>query len=135
MTSEEAIENLKLEEISIIGKDGFPNYNLINAHIISIEALQENSKLKAEIEQLKAELEQSAILPCKVGDIVYKANKASGAVRKHKIIKIDYELNGGETICQIWFENYDFCFARNFGKTIFLTQEEAERHLKGKVEE
>ena len=59
MTSEEAIENLKSEEISIIGKDGFPNYNLINAHIIAIEALQENTKLKAEIEQLKAELEQS----------------------------------------------------------------------------
>ena len=53
MTNEEAIENLKLEEIPRIGKDGFENDNLINAHIIAINALEENTKLKAEIEQLK----------------------------------------------------------------------------------
>ena len=133
MTNEEAIVEFK-QRLSIKDyKEQIPEY--YSAMELAISALEENSKLKAEIEQLKAELEQSAILPCKVGDIVYKANKASGAVRKHKIIKIDYELNGGETICQIWFENYNFCFARNFGKTIFHAREEAERHLKGKVEE
>ena len=49
--------------------------------------------------------------------------------------RTDYELNGGGTICQIWFENYNFCFAHHFGKTIFLTREEAEEALKGKAEE
>ena len=40
-----------------------------------IESLKENLKLKAENEQLKAELEQSVKLPCKVGDVVYIVGK------------------------------------------------------------
>lgn len=115
MTNEEMIEKLESDGLSSVSDMDFIT-----------EALQDNTKLKAENEQLKSELERSIKLPCKVGDIIYKANKASETVRKHKVIKIDYELNDVGFTCQIWFENYNFCFAHHFGKTIFLTREEAE---------
>jgi hypothetical protein len=42
---------------------------------LAIRALEENDKLKDEINQLKVELEQSVKLPCKVGDYVFIAGK------------------------------------------------------------
>ena len=52
MTNKEAIELLNKEKIPMI-LDGKPNEHLAVAHIKAIEALEENTKLKAENEQLK----------------------------------------------------------------------------------
>lgn len=110
-----------------------------------MEKCQEVNKLKAEsltgleMAQIYATLnhykkleEQGRLieLPCKVGDTVYKVNKASRKVAEHNVIKIEYESNDNKGFCcQIWFENYDFCFVHHFGKTVFLTREEAEKVL------
>lgn len=61
-------------------------------------------------------------LPCKVGDTVYKVNKASRKVTQHKVREIEDE--------QVVFENYDYRSFNCFGKTLFLTKEEAEAKLK-----
>ena len=55
MTNEEAIELLIQEKIPMI-LDGKPNEYLAVAHIKAIEALEENTKLQAEIEQLNWKL-------------------------------------------------------------------------------
>ena len=70
-------------------------------------------------------------LPCKVGDTVWKVNKASKKITSHKVIKFEIEKSdkNGFTM-QIWFDNYNFCFYSHFGKTVFLTQSEAEQKLK-----
>ena len=62
------------------------------------------------------------ILPCKVGDTVYKVNKASRKVTQHKVREVEDE--------QVVFENYDYCSFNRFGKTVFLTKSEAEAKLK-----
>ena len=70
-------------------------------------------------------------LPCKVGDIVYKVNKASKKISKHRVLKIEIEkMEGTDFTTQIWFENYDFTFAHRFGEVIFFTRAEAEAKLK-----
>lgn len=70
-------------------------------------------------------------LPCKVGDIVYKVNKASKKISKHRVLKIEIEkMEGTDFTTQIWFENYDFTFSHRFGEVIFFTREEAEAKLK-----
>ena len=61
-------------------------------------------------------------LPCKVGDTVYKVNKASRKVTQHKVREVEDE--------QVVFENYDYCSFNRFGKTVFLTKSEAEEKLK-----
>lgn len=52
MTNEVAIKLLNQEKIPMI-LDGKPNEHLAVAHIKAIEALEENTKLKAENERLK----------------------------------------------------------------------------------
>lgn len=70
-------------------------------------------------------------LPCKVGDTVYKVNKASKKVSQHKVIKFEIDKTDATAYTmQIIFENYDFCFFHHFGETIFLTKSEAEAKLK-----
>lgn len=69
-------------------------------------------------------------LPCKVGDTVYKINKASKKISKHKVLKIETEMMETFFTTKIWFENYDFTFAHRFGEVIFFTREEAEAKLK-----
>lgn len=61
-------------------------------------------------------------LPCKVGDTVYKVDKASRKVTQHKVREVEDE--------QVVFENYDYRSFNCFGKTLFLTREEAEAKLK-----
>ena len=52
MTNEEAIELLNQEKIPML-LDGKLNEHLLVAHIKAINSIQENTKLKAEIERLK----------------------------------------------------------------------------------
>lgn len=61
-------------------------------------------------------------LPCKVGDTVYKVDRVSEKIKQHKVIGFGDE--------QVAFDNYKYCFLSLFGKTVFLTKEEAEAELK-----
>ena len=108
---------------------------------IAISALEENDKLKAEIEQLKSELEQSIKLPCKVGDVVYRVN---GKIIPMTIESVLIKNRNGNILMRIdCIENEfkgEFSYIsdniqNDIGKRVFLTREEAEQHLKGKVEE
>lgn len=87
------------------------------------------------IEKLNAyeNLEEQGLLvrlPCKVGDTIYKVNKASKKISEHKILKFEIDISDIDSFTmQIWFENYDFSFWHYFGKTVFLTREEAEKKL------
>ena len=71
------------------------------------------------------------ILPCNVGDTVYKVNKASKKVSQHKVIKFEIDKEDATSYTmQIFFENFDFCFLHHFGETVFLTKSESEAKLK-----
>ncbi|MFR7913858.1 hypothetical protein [Eubacterium ramulus] len=71
------------------------------------------------------------ILPCKMGDIVYKVNKASKKVSQHRVIEFEIDKAYATSYTmQIFFENFDSCFLHHFGETLFLTKSEAEAKLK-----
>ncbi len=63
-------------------------------------------------------------LPCKVGDWVYVI-KENGNIDPHKIVTVEISEDGA------YFKS-SYCFGRlkDFGKTIFLSQAEAEEALK-----
>lgn len=60
-------------------------------------------------------------LPCKVGDTVYKVDKVREKIKQYKVIHFETD--------RVDFDNYDSCFLSHFGKTVFLTKEEAEAEL------
>ena len=62
------------------------------------------------------------VLPCKVGELVWTANNRCG-VCSHKIWRIERN-NDGDFACSLLM--FPFC---DFGKTVFLTREEAEAAL------
>ena len=86
------------------------------------------------------------VLPCKVGDTVYEL-KANGRIVKGIVQSIHQNLVGNEQgrwIVTSWFDNYYadskkagfecgshlYSPFEDFGKTVFLTKEEAEKALK-----
>lgn len=92
-----------------------------------IKEYWEHKQVAEYLRKLKAyeDLEEQGrlvVLPCKVGDTVYKVNKASRKVTQHKVREIEDE--------QVVFENYDYRSFNCFGKTLFLTKSEAEAKLK-----
>ncbi len=79
------------------------------------------------------------VLPCKVGDMVYMI-MPSGGIRSLTIEGIDIEV-GEETkiTCMATYElEGKTCYAQiqyyKFGKTVFLTKEEAEHKQEGDAE-
>ena len=104
-----------------------------------------NIKLKAEIEQLKSELERSVKLPCKVGQVVYEIKSKFTKCTEHDCERDDYSCQGCECLeCDSKKECYIrdikfysaeniLTFERHFGKTIFLTREEAEQSLQATI--
>ena len=87
-------------------------------------------------------------LPCKIGDTVYEL-KANGRIVKGIVQSIHQNLVGNEQgrwIVTSWFDNYYadskkavfecgshlYSPFEDFGKTVFLTKEEAEKALKEK---
>lgn len=68
-------------------------------------------------------------LPCKVGDTVWEYNYFG--LRKYKVTRIGFDRSG-----YLYFDcdcgiTYGFrCFIKDFGKTVFITKEEAKAKLK-----
>lgn len=92
-----------------------------------VKCAQEHEQLAEWLTQLKEyqQLEEQGRLvklPCKVGDTVYKIDRVSGKIKQHKVIHFEIE--------RVDFDNYDYCFLHHFGKTVFLSEEEAEAKLK-----
>ena len=76
------------------------------------------------------------VLPCKVGDTVYTLNRVLGTDNAvhDRICARKIKGYGGNAINKVWLmasgNSYDFSiFPSEFGKTSFLTREEAEKAL------
>lgn len=78
-------------------------------------------------------------LPCKVGDTVYVNGVLGyGEAEKYKVIRVDYHSTLGTGRNEFYIEalldgkpdNSIGFYDKNFGKTVFLTQSEAEEKLK-----
>jgi len=76
------------------------------------------AELKAENFELKARLEKSIELPCKIGDKVYKIKCELGD--KLSIVECIFDIG-------VWYYNQN-----NFDTMVFLTREEAEKALERK---
>lgn len=101
------------EEMQIIASRGTTYDNLHNIINHLAEKLCEYEDLEEQGRLVK--------LPCKVGDTVYKADKVREKIKQYKVIHFETD--------QVDFDNYDYCFLSHFGKTVFLTREEAEAEL------
>lgn len=134
----EEIEELK-EQIEILEDE---NTNLENNNDdlkYDNEKLEsKNEKLVQENAELKARLEKSVELPCKVGDKVYTTK--CGYIREVKVRTFfigNPSYNRGEasqSVEMVRTTEFDIPF-KNFGKTVFLTREEAEQALKGSADD
>lgn len=76
------------------------------------------------------------VLPCKVGDTVYTNNRVLGAdnAMHDEICTRRIKGYSGNALNEVWLiSNGDYCdlsiFPSEFGKTVFLSREEAERAL------
>lgn len=70
------------------------------------------------------------VLPCKVGDTVYYPVFATDRVLLYKVISIKLNSKGLYVVCENHLSKSQMTHrATQIGKTIFLTQKEAERAL------
>lgn len=76
------------------------------------------------------------VLPCKVGDTVYTNNRVLGAdnAMHDEICTRRIKGYSGNALNKVWLiSNGDYCdlsiFPSEFGKTVFLSREEAEKAL------
>lgn len=82
------------------------------------------------VERLKAyeDLEEQGKLlklPCAVGDMTYHASTVYGRVVDAVVERIEIDSDGFWVITSLGIHSFD-----NFGKSVFLTREEAEAALK-----
>ena len=107
----------------------FKNYDAFYSHMLMVQKLGEYEDLE----------EQDLLfrLPCKVGDTIYRVNTgAKEPVIKMRVLQVIYkQLHKDRIIIRINAMNDndmgESCYLlEDFGKTVFLTQAEAERKLK-----
>ena len=97
-----------------------------------ISAIMSNTKLRNKLKEYK-DLEEKGLLiklPCKVGDIVYSVNTVNSSIYEHEIKNFMITDTGEYTYAQNAKSGYQFKLS-DFGKTVFLTREEAEKALTG----
>jgi hypothetical protein len=71
------------------------------------------------------------ILPCKVGDTIYVI--FDGKIWDGKVYRISYSDYYGKITATAWVKQGISAAFEHFGKTVFLTREEAEAALKGET--
>lgn len=89
------------------------------------------------VELMKADKDgRVVILPCKVGDTIYTNNRVLGAdnAMHDEICTRRIKGYSGNALNKVWLiSNGDYCdlsiFPSEFGKTVFLSREEAEKAL------
>ena len=108
-------------------------FYVANGEHASIENLQYVQKALKKLYEYEKLEEQGLLLklPCKIGDTIYITGMlGSPEIEEWEIIKIDEpyfyaDSKGAE--CSFWM--------KEFGRRIFLTKEEAEKHLRRMEEE
>ena len=99
------------------------------------ELINQNADLQAENAALKARLDKAVELPCKVGDTVYRTvNLVNGMTKVVKGMISDFSRDMFCNKDHIYFKDSPIFYniwldADEFGKTVFLTKEEAEQAL------
>lgn len=91
-------------------------------------ALDLIARQQAEIERLQKDKSEWVHLPCKVGDTIYFDTYRRGenmGVQPHKVAKVEVVVSTERQFGSVGAEIPDW----QFGKTVFLTREEAERAL------
>lgn len=108
-------------------------------HMVDLETLN-NTPISRLVELAEADKDgRLVVLPCKVGDTVYMIehifdidNGVCDEICARKVIG-----HGGNNLNQLWLIGSGgicnaYIFVSEFGKTVFLTREEAERAMEGK---
>ena len=106
-------------------------------HMVDLETLN-NTPISRLVELAEADKDgRCVVLPCKVGDTVYTNNRVLGAdnAMHDEICTRRIKGYGGNALNKMWLiANGDYCdlsiFPSEFGKTVFLTREEAEKALR-----
>ena len=122
---------LEPEEVTALGK-------LFDYALKESKTLTEQLTLLKHIRKL-AEADKDGrvvVLPCKVGDTVYTNNRVLGAdnAMHDEICTRRIKGYSGNALNEVWLiSNGDYCdlsiFPSEFGKTVFLSREEAEKAL------
>lgn len=108
-------------EWSIVGSDYFKAFERLAA---IEDILGDDYDLARLAELAQADRDgRCVVLPCKAGDTVYSAFPLCG-VSSHQIRKIEIDADGSFACSALMIPFSDF------GKTVFLTREEAEAKLK-----
>ena len=117
----EAIETVKLA--------------LAAKHMVDLETLN-NTPISRLVEIAEADKDgRCVVLPCKVGDTIYAITQVFGGDGVyHKITEKKITGIGGNTMNKVWMVNRensleDRFSPSEFGRTVFLTREEAEKAL------
>lgn len=105
-------------------------------HLVALETLN-NTPISRLVELAEADKDgRCVVLPCKVGDTVYTNNRVLGAdnAMHDEICTRRIKGYGGNALNKVWLiANGDYCdlsiFPSEFGKTVFLTREGAEKAL------
>lgn len=91
----------------------------------AMNMLLENTEILKCYEDKEAQ-KQLFYVPCKVGDIVYRLNKAQKKIETKKVVHIAiYIYRENRYMIHIEFENCEFCRGSDFGTTVFATKTEA----------
>ena len=105
-------------------------------HMVDLETLN-NTPISRLVELAEADKDRRVVvLPCKVGDTVYILNRILGTDNTvyDRICARKIRGYGGNALNKVWLfasgDSYDLSiFPSEFGKTVFLTREEAENAL------
>lgn len=110
------------------GEKPFSNYSNCDEGYCAMEKLAEYEDLEEQGKLLK--------LPCKVGDEVFIPIDFQNKIHQGIVINIEYSKIRKGFVARIRTVDDDVCYEKfeDFGKTVFLTHEEAENFLAKMIE-
>ena len=131
-------ERLKADEDTGLEPEAVETVKLALAakHMVDLETLN-NTPISRLVELAEADKDRRVVvLPCKVGDTVYILNRILGTDNTvyDRICARKIRGYGGNALNKVWLfasgDSYDLSiFPSEFGKTVFLTREDAEKAL------
>ena len=142
LTIDEVIEHCKRTTAKYENLNGVNMLETADISFSLVKEYWEHRQVKEYLEELKRyrDLEEQGLLlrlPCKVGDTIYRVNAgAKEPVIKMRVLQVKYkQLHKDIIIIRIDAINDndmgESCYLlEDFGKTVFLTQAEAEQKLK-----